>query len=248
MLRLPTIRGIIRRRLLVNFRVDAEVMQRYLPAPFRPKLHNGYAIAGICLIRLEQIRPDWLPLETGLSSENAAHRIAVRWDEGSTEREGVFIPRRDTSSTMNHLTGGRVFPGEHHRADFAVTDTGGTIAMSIQARDGGMSVSLRARESDALPATSCFATLAESSAYFEGGSVGYSVTKDCCRLDGIRLVTERWEVRPLEVEEIRSSFFSDETVFPAGSVVFDHALIMRDIAHTWEAEPEMASGEKAAVS
>jgi len=53
-MRLPVIHGVIRRRLLVNFRVDAEVMRCFLPAPFRPKVHNGFAIAGICLIRLEQ--------------------------------------------------------------------------------------------------------------------------------------------------------------------------------------------------
>ena len=94
--RLPVIRGLIRRRLLVNFRVDEEVME---PPPFRPKLHRGYAIAGICLIRLRQIRPLWLPRFCGISVENAAHRIAVLWDEPSGEsREGVFIPRRDTGS------------------------------------------------------------------------------------------------------------------------------------------------------
>ena len=72
----PNVHGIIRRRLLVNFRVEPEVIRRHLPEPFRPKLHDGYAIAGICLIRLEDIRPRRVPRILGLSSENAAHRIA----------------------------------------------------------------------------------------------------------------------------------------------------------------------------
>ncbi|MEI9896455.1 MAG: DUF2071 domain-containing protein [Chthoniobacter sp.] len=220
--------------MLVNFRVDAEVMERFLPLPFRPKLHAGYAIAGICLIRLERIRPAGLPSFCGLASENAAHRIAVRWDGRDGETcEGVYIPRRDTGSWLNHLAGGRVFPGEHHLADFAVDDDGTKIAMSIRARDGRMGVGLRARTADALPVSSCFASLAEASAYFEGGSVGYSVTRDCCRLDGIRLQTEGWEVRPLDVEHVESSFFADESIFPAGSATFDHALVMRDIRHQW---------------
>lgn len=239
-MRLPIINGLIRRRLLVNFRVDEDVMKRFLPSPFRPKLHRGYAIAGICLIRLEQIRPGWLPDFCGISSENAAHRIAVLWDEPSGEsREGVFIPRRDTSSMLNHFAGGRIFPGEHHLADFTVTDDGSRIAMSIHARDGLMSVKLRAVESNSLPESSCFESLAESSAYFEGGSVGYSVTRDCCRLDGIRLQTDGWQVRPLTVEHVESSFFSDESVFPAGAITFDHALIMRDLIHQWHGEADM---------
>lgn len=218
-------------------------MSRQLPAPFRPKLHAGYAIAGICLIRLEGIRPGWLPRFCGITSENAAHRIAVRWTEpGGAEREGVFIPRRDTGSRLNHYAGGRLFPGEHQWAAFQVDEDGDRIAMDIRAQDGGMSVQLRARTGEALPAASCFGSLAESSAYFEGGSVGYSVTRDCCRLDGIRLQTEGWQVRPLDVEEVTSSFFQDPARFPAGSVAFDHALIMRDLPHRWHGEPDLAVG------
>src|SRR5262245_44990299 len=96
---LPTIHGLIRRRMLITFRVEAEVLSQLLPAPFRPKLHRGYGIASICLIRLEQIRPVFVPRICGLSSENVAHRIAVVWDQPTGEqREGVFIPRRDTNS------------------------------------------------------------------------------------------------------------------------------------------------------
>ena len=60
--------GLIKRRLLVNYRVDPKVMQRFLPKPFRPKLQNGQSIAGICLIRLEQIRPAGLPITLIASS------------------------------------------------------------------------------------------------------------------------------------------------------------------------------------
>src|ERR1044071_9711748 len=55
------VHGVIRRRLLVNFRIDPETAQAQLPKPFRPKLHDGYAVGGICLIRLEEIRPRFMP-------------------------------------------------------------------------------------------------------------------------------------------------------------------------------------------
>lgn len=245
-MRLPVIQGLIRRRLLVNFRVDADAAGRFLPAPFRPKLHRGDAVAGICLIRLEQIRPAWLPGFCGVASENAAHRFAVLWDDpNGVTRQGVFIPRRDTGSRFAHFAGGRFFPGEHHLADFEITDDSSRIALSARARDGGMSVQLEAAECESLPATSIFRSLAEASAFFEGGSVGYSVTRDCCRYDGIRLEIGGWQVRPLAVEHVDSSFFSDLSVFPAGSVTFDHALIMRDIPHQWHAEPDLFSARPA---
>jgi hypothetical protein len=233
-MRLPVIEGLIRRRILVNFRADSEVIQGALPSPFRPKLHFGYAIAGICLIRLEQIRPKGLPAFLGVASENAAHRIAVLWDDPSGEvREGVYIPRRDTNSLLNQLAGGRIFPGEHQSADFSVADDGSQISISIRARDGGMTVQLQAHDADTLPGSSCFRSIADSSAFFEGGSVGYSATADCCRLDGIRLETKGWQVRPLAVDNVESSYFSNPEMFPTDSISFDHALIMRDVRHEW---------------
>lgn len=77
MIILPTIQGVIRRRLLINYRADAQTVRALLPAPFTPKVFEGFAIVGICLIRLEKIRPKALPFGVGFASENAAHRIAV---------------------------------------------------------------------------------------------------------------------------------------------------------------------------
>jgi uncharacterized protein YqjF (DUF2071 family) len=69
-MRLPVIQGTIRRRILANFRVDPEAIQRELPDRFRPKLQNGFAVAGICLIRLEHVRPRMTPEIVGITSEN----------------------------------------------------------------------------------------------------------------------------------------------------------------------------------
>ena len=242
-MRLPVLRGTIRRRLLVNFRAEAEVVQGILPGPFRPKLHRGYAMVGICLIRLEQIRPAGVPGMLGVSSENAAHRIAVEWrDAAGMLQEGVFIPRRDTGSCLNRWAGGRLFPGEHHPAQFAVTDVGGRIHFSMRSLDGKVRVKLVAEDGKGLPEGSCFDSLEDASAYFEGGSLGFSVTRDVNRLDGLRLRTLEWPVRPLAVSEVESSYFTDGKRFPKGSVEFDHALIMRNVRHEWHQEEEMETG------
>ena len=239
-MRIPTLAGTIRRRMLVNFRVDPKIMQRQLPIRFTPKLHKGYAVAGVCLIRLEHIRPKPLPAIGGLSSENAAHRVAVVWqDENNQSQEGVFIPRRDTDSLVGHLAGGRVFPGEHHRAGFTVKQSEAEIDFAMQSEDAQVAVRVKGSIVDQLPGSSIFASLSEASEFFEGGSLGYSVTSDASRLDGLRLETKNWRVEALAVKEVHSSYFASEAMFPPGSVEFDHALIMRNLEHEWHAAPDL---------
>jgi len=233
-MRLPTIQGTIRRRILANFRVDPTVTQKQLPSRFRPKLHNGFAVAGICMIRLEHIRPKMTPEVIGVDSENAAHRVAVLWDEDGQTKEGVFISRRDTNSKLNALMGGRLFPGEHHESTFEVHEDGDAINIRMQSLDDAVSVAIEGRIDGELPSDSIFSSLGEASSFFEGGAVGYSVTHDEDRLDGLRLKTKEWCVEPLTVQRLHLSYFSDETKFPKVSVEFDHALIMRNVAHEWQ--------------
>jgi uncharacterized protein YqjF (DUF2071 family) len=238
-MRLPVIQGIIRRRILANYRVDPEIMQRQLPARFRPKLQNGMAVAGICLIRLEHIRPRATPEPLGLASENAAHRVAVLWEDGNETREGVFICRRDTDSRLNYLLGGRIFPGEHHAASFSVTDSDKKISLRMESRDAAVQVMLEAEFPGALPASSAFSSLEEASTFFQGGSTGYSVTSSTGRLDGLELQTAEWKVEPINVTQIYSSHFADESKFPRGTIEFDHALIMRNVEHEWHSADDL---------
>jgi hypothetical protein len=247
-LRIPVLAGLIKRRLLVNFRAQPEVVQRLLPSPFQPKLHRGYAIVGICLIRLEEIRPSRVPAMLGISSENAAHRIAVQWTDSIGKQEGVFVPRRDTGSLLNQIAGGRIFPGEHHGAKFSISDAAEGIDFSMQSNDSSTSIRVVAQESECLPAGSCFSSLDESSTFFEGGCVGYSVTRESARLDGLLLRTLDWRVRALSVVCVESSFFYDKARFPDGSIEFDHALIMRDLRHEWHQVDDLYSNTAIAGS
>ncbi|MGI8883163.1 MAG: DUF2071 domain-containing protein [Pyrinomonadaceae bacterium] len=235
---IPTLRGIIKRRILVNYCADADVAQKVLPKGFRPKLHEGKAIAGICLIRLEHIRPRFIPELVGIASENAAHRIAVLWEDESGEtREGVYVPRRDTDSFINSTLGGKLFPGEHHRANFEITENGNKIKFSMKSNDETASVKLAGTIVENLPENSVFSSLEEASKFFEKGSLGYSATKGGTNLDGINLEIKDWKVEALELNFVESSCYDDETIFPKNSIKFDHALLMQNIAHEWHSAP-----------
>ena len=164
--RLPVVNGMIERRMLVNFRCEPVVLARLLPTPFRPKLVNGLGMAGICLIRLGEMRPAFLPALCGLTSENAAHRTAVEWDEDGVTREGVFIPRRDTNALLNRLAGGKFFPGVHHAAKFEVSETNNHFKLEMRSEDGEAFIRVTARVTDELPDDSVFGSRAEALDFF----------------------------------------------------------------------------------
>lgn len=117
-----------------------------------------------------------------------------------------------------------------------------SIDLSMQSDDRRMSVRVRGKPGGNLPCSSCFASLAEASAFFEPGSVGYSVTRDAGQLDGIELRTHGWSVEPLQVEEVHSSYFSDDARFPKGCVEFDCALARRINGERAVEEPERRVG------
>lgn len=237
----PVIRGLIDRRVLVNYRVDPEVLQRQVPAPFRVKTYRDVGVAGVCLIRLANVRPRFLPGFLGLGSENAAHRIAVEWDTDVGVREGVFIPRRDTSSRLNTLVGGRLFPGRHHLAQFHVTESADHVSIAVRSDDGATCIAVRGSVAATLPETSIFPSLEASSEFFEAGSVGYSATDRAGCFEGLELNSFNWRVEALDVEHIESSFFADSGRFPDGSATYDSALLMRGIDHEWLARDGLSA-------
>mgnify|MGYP002628714534 FL=1 len=244
----PVICGVIDRRILVNYRVDPEVAAQILPAPFRPQLVAGHAIAGICLIRLRQLRPAMFPSFVGLGSENAAHRFAVEWDSEDGVRTGVFVPRRDTSSCLATLAGGRIFPGVQRRAAFDVHEADDEIRIAMLSRDGSAQVLVEGSEASDLPAGSVFRSTETASRFFGDGSMGYSPGQSGHCFEGLELRTANWQVQPFSVASVKSSFFSDRAVFPEGSVVFDHALLMRGIDHSWHSCEPVASSLRVELS
>lgn len=229
-MKIPTIQGIIDRRILVNFTVDPEVIRKIIPQPFRPKIYKNKAIVGICLIRLKNIRPKGFPGFVGISSENAAHRFAVEWTENEEIREGVFIPRRDTSSLLNSMAGGRIFPGRHFHAKFDVKEENGHYHIGFTSSDG-TTISIDADKTETFNSNSIFQHLDNASKFFESGAVGYSPNGD--KYDGLQLKTFNWKVEPLLVTKVHSNFFENELIFSKGSVQFDNALLMTEIKHEW---------------
>jgi len=241
---LPTLEGIIARRVLVNFRVDPDVARRLVPAPLDPIVERGACVAGICLIRLERLRPKGLPAAVGLASENMAHRIAIRYPTPAGTSDGVFIWRRDTDQALVSLLGGRLFPGVHGRAAFGVTEGDASLAMDVSTERGEADVTLRVRAAREWSSTPLFPTFDDVAEFFRRGDCGFSCSLHQDRLEGMRLKTLVWKMEPLAVDDVRAAFYADRARFPAGSAVLDGAVLMRGVPHEWHEladVPELAT-------
>ena len=228
-----TVVGTIDRRILVSYRIDPEVVTRLLPAPFRPALHAGVAVGGICLIRLTELRPSPLPRAVGITTENIAHRFAVEWDSPAGVQTGVFVPRRDTSSRLSRLLAGRVFPGPMSHGRFHVDEASNHLHIGYRSDDGSVRVEVRARHASRLPDRSLFESVEEASEFFRRDSVGFSPSKAGDRCQGVELQATEWNVAPLELEAVHSSWFDDEARFPRRSIELDSALVMRAMPARW---------------
>jgi len=234
------ITGTIDRRILINYRLDPKIAKKLLPQPFQPHIHNGYASVGICLIRFKNMRLFFIPSFLGFKSENAAHRFAVTWDNKGKTETGVYIPRRDTSSRLNSLVGGKLFPGVQHFSKFNINETMANYELSFINKKDNTHLSIDCKKTDDFPAnTSMFSSLADSSSFFKINSTGYSPNKKNDSFQGMQFMSEEWRVSPLVVNNVNSSYFNNLSLFPNGSIDFDHALLMENINHSWQSRTDI---------
>lgn len=236
----PTIESTIERRLLVNFGADPTVVQALLPAGFRPALVRDAAVVGICILRLANVRPTGTRVPFGVRSESAAHRMAVEWDaDDGTTALGVYVPRRDTSSRLSSLLGGRVLAGVLRHADISVEERRGHLSVHVDGEDG-LRLEVVARETSTW-SSGLFASVEEASAFFHEGCVAYSPNPRHQAIDGVQLDSTAWIGSPMEVMRLHSSVLSDTHLFPTGSLVYDSALIVRDVRATWRSAGDRAA-------
>ena len=109
-----------------------------LPDKVKPKqlrsLRSSSAPTSTRRLMRRSERPGLWPC--GPRVPNAAHRVAVCWDSQDGQVTGVYVSRRDTSSRLAALAGGRLFPGWQHRARFEVQEHEGRFRIQVDSRDG----------------------------------------------------------------------------------------------------------------
>lgn len=224
------VQTVIDRRLLLTVRMDPSVVQRLLPDGFRPRQVDGSAVGGVCFLRLRNLRPAGLAIP-GVATENVAHRFAIVRDDAGGATPGVYVPRRDTSSRVAALLGGRLIEGELLRARFEVHDAGARLCIDVDGR-GGLQVRVSAHATDAFT-SSLFGTVEEESRFYQDSCTAYSPSHRRKVIEAVELESEHWTGTPMDVEHFRSSVFEDTAIFPRGSWTLDSAMLVRNVRAEW---------------
>lgn len=235
-----TLRAQVRRRLLISYRVDPSVAQTLIPEPFRPQIVDGSAVAGVCMIGLQSVRPGWLRPRFGFATENVAHRVAVEWDEDGVTRTGVYIVERHSSSFLPVVGGGRLFPGVQKKARFTLDETERRFRVTMSSSDTTVAVDV---EVGGAWTSTLFPTVDDASSFHEDGAVGWSPRRKG-GVESIALTSSEWHVEAGQANSVRSSFFDQ---LPEGAAVLDSVVVMRDVPFFWEVPrvtPEKVAGDR----
>jgi hypothetical protein len=60
----------------------------------------------------------------------------------------------------------------------------------------------------------------------------------------VALTAEGWAIRPLHLDEVRSSFFEDPARFAAATATPDSAFLMAGLDTSWCAQPALVASQE----
>jgi len=228
---LRSLKARLKRRIFVNYRIPPDALAGHLPRGVEPYTIAGQALVGVCLIRLEEVRPAGTPRLLGLSSENAAHRVAIRNLVNPDGPPEVLILSQHTDSFLNTQTGGILFPGAMRPARFEIRLSPTTFKIGFEGLDG-CRVQVIARRGGQLPSDSLFSNMEEASEFFGRGCDGWSFCGPEETMEGSRFACHHWDFHPLTVDLCKSSMIN---LLGKGKVrpTFDSAFLMEDMDHEW---------------
>jgi hypothetical protein len=227
----PLVRGVIRRRLLVNAVVDPDEAAARLPVGLRPHVTDLGTVVGCCLLEITDVRPAPVPAVVGINLRAAAHRFSVEWDDESGQPVvGVYVPVRLTDSRLAVALGGRWFPGVHRPAPIDIVDGPARFGWRVEDSDGGDAFGIRVAVSTSFAGMPAAAGDAVGRTCV-GAAVGLSPDHRGV-LEAVRMQPDHQSAHQVEIDDLHSDFLSGfTTATPAP------AFLMQNVGVTWMPAP-----------
>ena len=244
-MQLPVIRGVIDRRILVNYRVDPGVLAALLPAPFRPKLVAASGMVGRLPDPPEaRCGPRFLPPLAGDLLRERRPPRRRRMGRGGRRREGVFVPRRDTDSRLNRLGGRAALPRRPLTTPaFTVRGDGRPLPRRPPQRRRRTSLSVVGGVNAAVAGGVGLRLARGGLRLLRGGLAGVLRDAPARPARGAGAAAPRWRVEPLAGRAGGVQLLRGPVALPAGVGRVRLALLMRGIDHEWHVRGELVGRE-----
>ncbi len=226
----PTIRGFVERRLLVNYRVDLETLDKALPAPFRAREvgDTREGMGSVCFTQVEDARPSLFPSGMGTTVEAVTHRVSaeLRLEGEPTAEHCFYVPQREVSSRLQAIVGRRLLPTKMEQAEITTEENGDGCLVLVE--DGIEKVGFEVRETDTdeVDEDSVFYSVESARVFLCEGGVEYS--RSGGSYGGLNCCQDGGEMVPVEVTRARSSYFEK-----MGGVL-DSAFVIAETEHEWQ--------------
>lgn len=177
----------------------------------------------------------------GMSTENAAYRFAVEWDSDGKTCYGVYVPKRETSSNLTAIAGGKIFPGQFDLASFDSFQEGNHFQVSVRKGDEAPHIFFDGDVVAEYPSGSIFSNYDEAREFLLQATVGFSPGSHR-DLDGIELKLIDVDIQPMSIRRASMTYLENSVDFPPGSATLDSAMIMRGLKHEWHPASAPAPG------
>jgi len=229
--------GTVVRRFLISYPVSPDVLSDYLPPGAECATHGGFAWVSACFVRMDDMRPNFLPRFVGMGFNYLIHRTRARlpFPDGKL-REAVLvlqpnINRRLLSSFGSLLTG----VGFRTR-DINFTDDDDSWRIQMIS-DGELSYDatiLKSSCSESISSGSRFTTAQEADDFLLGVSFGGQWVKGQRKLKLLPETHDPWETLACTCITHKNQFLETLGV---DTVEADHAITMTQIPHYFGITP-----------
>ncbi len=188
---------------------------------------------AIALVQTEKLRPKGLPRVFGRDFFLSGYRVFTRFVRpGQATLRGLKILRSDADRASMVRLGNAFTHYGYRKADVDASRAGERLVVDVRTSgaEADLHVEADLGETDALPAGSPFATLADARKF--AGPLPYTFDADGEKMLVVRGVRSAWDPRPVRIVAQRSSFLARPDL---ESAVLANAFFVENVPYGWNA-------------
>lgn len=216
-------------RYLVTFRAPAQRLRALVPAPLSLDTRGGYGFVSVCALEMREMGIRRAPSCLRFDNLEFLYRVGVRFQG----EPSFFTLRSDVSSPLLGLLGRAFSHYRPTRGHFELTRTDG-FQLACRSGDRAGDARLRAGAELAVVPYSLFESADDAAGFLLGMNFSADVRRDG-RVQTQHIDHAPWGARFVRIDEYHFDFLDRLERTLDTSLVFDHALRMRDLPQIWRA-------------